>query len=46
MTLTLQALSEEDRKRWMDIMDGKEPVSQNDETHEPAKSHANGVGTG
>nr|CAD7463418.1 unnamed protein product [Timema tahoe] len=25
---TLQALSEEDRKQWMDIMDGKEPVSE------------------
>lgn len=24
---TLQALSEEDRKQWMDAMDGKEPVS-------------------
>ena len=24
---TLQALSEEDRKLWMDAMDGKEPVS-------------------
>ncbi|KAG8262537.1 Rho GTPase-activating protein 42, variant 2 [Homalodisca vitripennis] len=24
---TLQALSEEDRKQWMDVMDGKEPVS-------------------
>lgn len=24
---TLQALSEDDRKLWMDAMDGKEPVS-------------------
>lgn len=24
---TFQALSEEDRKLWMDAMDGKEPVS-------------------
>lgn len=24
---TLQALSEQDRTAWMDIMDGKEPVS-------------------
>lgn len=24
---TFQALSEEDRKLWLDIMDGKEPVS-------------------
>lgn len=23
---TFQALSEEDRKLWMDVMDGKEPV--------------------
>lgn len=29
---TLQALSEEDRKSWMDVMDGKEPVS---EEHSP-----------
>jgi hypothetical protein len=26
-TLTLQALSEEDRKAWLSAMDGKEPVS-------------------
>ena len=25
--LTFQALSEDDRKLWMDVMDGKEPVS-------------------
>ena len=25
-TLTFQALSEEDRRLWMDAMDGKEPV--------------------
>ena len=25
--LTFQALSEEDRKSWMDVMDGKEPVT-------------------
>lgn len=24
---TLQALSDEDRKLWMDVMDGKEPVN-------------------
>lgn len=28
-TLTFQALSEEDRRLWMDAMDGKEPVSLN-----------------
>jgi len=27
VTYTFQALSEEDRKLWMDAMDGKEPVS-------------------
>lgn len=27
ITYTFQALSEEDRKLWMDAMDGKEPVS-------------------
>lgn len=27
ITYTFQALSEQDRKAWMDIMDGKEPVS-------------------
>lgn len=26
---TLQALSENDRKAWMDVMDGKEPVNIN-----------------
>lgn len=26
---TFQALSEEDRKLWMDVMDGKEPVTEN-----------------
>lgn len=26
---TFQALSESDRKAWLDIMDGKEPVSEN-----------------
>lgn len=26
ITYTFQALSEQDRKSWMDIMDGKEPV--------------------
>lgn len=26
--LTFQALSEDDRKLWMDVMDGKEPVSK------------------
>ncbi|XP_063240093.1 rho GTPase-activating protein Graf isoform X2 [Bacillus rossius redtenbacheri] len=30
---TLQALSEEDRKQWMDIMDGKEPVSEDASSH-------------
>lgn len=25
---TFQALSEEDRKLWMDVMDGKEPVNE------------------
>lgn len=33
---TLQALSEEDRKLWMDVMDGKEPVS---EMNDFASSH-------
>jgi hypothetical protein len=28
MLYTLQALSEDDRKLWMDVMDGKEPVSE------------------
>jgi lysozyme family protein len=28
MLYTLQALSEDDRKSWMDVMDGKEPVSR------------------
>lgn len=28
VVLTFQALSEQDRKAWMDIMDGKEPVLQ------------------
>ena len=27
MTLTFQALSDEDRRLWLDAMDGKEPVS-------------------
>lgn len=27
VVFTFQALSEQDRKAWMDIMDGKEPVS-------------------
>lgn len=27
ITYTFQALSEEDRKLWMDAMDGKEPVN-------------------
>lgn len=27
IVFTFQALSEQDRKAWMDIMDGKEPVS-------------------
>lgn len=27
LVYTLQCLSEEDRKAWMDAMDGKEPVS-------------------
>ena len=27
VTLTFQALSEEDRKSWMNAMDGKEPVN-------------------
>lgn len=26
-TYTFQALSEDDRKAWMDIMDGREPVN-------------------
>lgn len=30
MVITLQALSEEDRRLWLDAMDGKEPV-----THQP-----------
>lgn len=28
VTLTFQALSEQDRKSWMDMMDGKEPVNK------------------
>lgn len=30
MVITLQALSEDDRRLWLDAMDGKEPV-----THQP-----------
>ena len=26
-TLTLQSLSDEDRKQWLEVMEGKEPVS-------------------
>ncbi|KAJ4452152.1 hypothetical protein ANN_03670 [Periplaneta americana] len=33
MLYTLQALSEEDRKLWMDVMDGKEPVSGDSRQH-------------
>ncbi|PSN31567.1 hypothetical protein C0J52_15952 [Blattella germanica] len=33
MLYTLQALSEEDRKLWMDVMDGKEPVSEDSRQH-------------
>lgn len=29
ITYTFQALSEQDRKSWMDIMDGTEPVCNN-----------------
>lgn len=31
VTFTFQALSEADRKAWLDIMDGKEPVRINSE---------------
>lgn len=27
--ITMQALSEEDRRLWMEAMDGREPVSRN-----------------
>lgn len=33
MLYTLQALSEDDRKLWMDVMDGKEPVSEDKQQH-------------
>jgi hypothetical protein len=33
MLYTLQALSEDDRKLWMDVMDGKEPVSEDSRQH-------------
>lgn len=33
MLYTLQALSEDDRKSWMDVMDGKEPVSGDRRQH-------------
>jgi hypothetical protein len=33
MLYTLQALSEDDRKCWMDVMDGKEPVSEDSHQH-------------
>jgi hypothetical protein len=33
MLYTLQALSEDDRKCWMDVMDGKEPVSEDSQQH-------------
>jgi hypothetical protein len=33
MLYTLQALSEDDRKLWMDVMDGKEPVSEDSQQH-------------
>lgn len=33
MVYTLQALSEDDRKCWMDVMDGKEPVSEDSQQH-------------
>ena len=32
MVYTLQALSEEDRRLWLDAMDGKEPVTANHST--------------
>lgn len=42
---TLQALSEDDRKLWMDAMDGKEPVSVGQRVCLPIQNSTQRIGT-